>query len=558
MRKSVVLVLAVLTLAAAVPAFADLQNVIVGGSLRIRGNWWTAAGSPMYDAGARNPLFQPLFPWSNPLAPLNNYNSGRSGLRPLGNIPALRWMPVPGRDAVVSPVAWNKDMTNSWKFVEQLTKVNVKADFTDQVAAFVEFDCYNVWGDNFRSNYITGADFRGGTNVNLRQAYIEANEIGGIPLRLRVGRQDLKLGSGWLIGNNECKAIFTGLSFDAVRATYETEQFSVDAIAAKLAENPFEEDGDTDLYAVYGSYKGIENITLDAYWMMVRDAAAIQDTNLGWLGEWWEDVLGIDNYDVTQLHTVGLRGAGTYGAIDFEAEVAYQFGDLSSTAAQFRLANGTGYGPDKDDVNDGLWGANLQVGYTFDMDLKPRVFAGGAYFGGQDERDLNFWQWTGAVLCPVWHPKASVSFNRLFSDWQYSNFVDAMGQACTNLWLAYPGVSVMPIENLTLEVSGAHVETLDAFKSPWATFWLLGNRVTLLQGLSFLDKENNKDMCWDVSVKATYAYSADLSVEAGYSHMFVDKGAEEGNYVLGNGTIFVGGAGDDDPDYFYVETKLSF
>jgi len=557
MRKSVVLVIAVLTLAVAIPAFADLQNVIVGGSVRIRGNYWTGEGNGD-NPWALNPLMQvswPNFPWRI-WPPYSSFRPGGNGLA------GARWAAVPGRAAVTSPVSFNKSGMGL-KFVEQLTKINVKADFTDQVAAFVEFDSYGIWGDNFRSNYITGVDSRvnatapaGGANVSLRQSYVEANEIGGLPLRARVGRQDIKLGSGWLVGLNEAGSFFRGLSFDAVRLTYATDQFSVDAIAAKLAENALEEDGDTDMYAVYGSYLGIENITLDAYWIMVRDARKVANTNAGWFGEWVEDVLSVDNYDVTELHTVGLRGAGTYGALDFEAEAAYQFGNADTTNVLFSaLGQISPYGPDRTKASN--WAGNLMVGYTFDMDLKPRVFAGGAYYGGEDNRDLSFWQWLGAEACPFWHAKSSLSFNRLFSDWQYSNFVDVVNQDCSNLWLAYVGVSVMPLENLTVQLSGARVEALNAYDSPWS-FWLLGRRITPFPWASFLTTSNPTDMCYDVSLKATYNYSADLSVEAGYSHMFVGDGAQKGNFVLNNGLTFVGGTAKDDPNYFYAETKLKF
>jgi len=127
MRKSVVLVIAVLTLATVVPAFADLQNVIVGGSVRIRGNYWTGPGNGD-SATLRNQLFEPLFPWS-----INNYNSIRSGR--VVALPGLRWRAVPGRALVLSPVSFSRDSSQGLKFVEQRTKINVKADFTDQVAA---------------------------------------------------------------------------------------------------------------------------------------------------------------------------------------------------------------------------------------------------------------------------------------------------------------------------------------------------------------------------------------------------------------------------------------
>jgi len=553
MRKSFALLIVAVTVAVSIPAFAELQNVQVGGSLRIRGNYWTSEAGPD-SLTQRNPLINQVFPFG-----LAGYTQWRGV--PGGNPAAgLRWPGQPGRNAVVSPVGWDK-RGHGVKFVEQKTKLNVKADFTESVSAFVELDSYDIWGEDFRSNYINGADGRAVTNtdVEVYQSYIEANEMFGYPLRLRVGRQEIKLGSGWLVGTNDAGSFFTGLSFDGIRATYATDQFSVDAIWAKLAgTNPaVEEDADTDMYALYGSYLGIENITLDAYWIWVRDAAKQFDTNRGWLGEWWEDVLNVDDYDVTNLHTIGLRGAGTYGALDFEAELAYQFGDAGSVGSTFQ---GQGllspYGPDGASFSN--WAGNLQVGYTFDMDYTPRVYGGAAYFGGEDNRDVNFWQWLGAVACPYWHADSSVSFNRLFSDWQYGNFVGAQSHDCTNLWLAYVGVSAMPVENLKLDLSVAYVQSLEDFSSPWATFWLFGSRITLFPNWTFLSDKNADDLCWDLNLKATYNYSEDLSFEAGWSHIFVGDGASDGNFNIGNGLAFEGGTANDDADYFYFETKLCF
>ena len=71
-----------------------------------------------------------------------------------------------------------------------------------------------------------------------------------------------------------------------------------------------------DFYGVYGSYLGVENMTIDAYWMLVRDAA-----DLG------------GPFDTTYLNTVGLRAAGHSGALDYNAELAYQFGSADSIGA---------------------------------------------------------------------------------------------------------------------------------------------------------------------------------------------------------------------------------
>src|SRR5690554_6780808 len=113
MRSLKFLLTTAMVLGLSAGAHAELQNVEVGGQLTIRGNYLDGEG--------------------------------------------------PG--SMIPDAAW----------VEQRTRLNIKADFTDEVSAFIEFDHYNPWGDDFRSDYVTGSDFRGNGDVALYQAYIEAN-----------------------------------------------------------------------------------------------------------------------------------------------------------------------------------------------------------------------------------------------------------------------------------------------------------------------------------------------------------------------------------------------
>ncbi|HOD51372.1 MAG TPA: alginate export family protein, partial [Candidatus Hydrogenedentes bacterium] len=398
-------------------------------------------------------------------------------------------------------------------------------------------------------NYITGGDFITPTDddVEVYQSYIEANEMFGLPLRLRVGRQEIALGSEWLVGVNDTSSFFTGLSFDAARLTYATDMFSVDLFAAELAEGgPFEEDEDVWLYGLYGSYLGLEDIVIDAYWLWVRDARRLSDTNLGWFGEWIEDVFSLDDYDPTNLHTVGLRGAGTIGAFDFEAEFAYQFGDADQVGFLFRPFF---YGDDDADFQ--AWAGNLEVGYTFDMAWQPRVWLGAAYFDGEDNRDISFWEW----LSPFDSPEASVSFNRLFSNWEYSQFLD--DTTLSNSWLVRGGVEAMPTESLELRLVVSYFDSLEAFDAP-AHINLFGYRIPIAGPFSFWTMENDTPLGIEAALYATYHYSEDLVFEAGWAHLFTDDGATEGQYVLLNGLGFSGGTGDEDADYLYVETRIQF
>ncbi|HOH49176.1 MAG TPA: alginate export family protein [Candidatus Hydrogenedentes bacterium] len=387
-------------------AVAELQNVEIGGKLRIRGNWF-----------------------------------------------------------------YMDDSDASTAFVEQRNLLNVKADFTDDVSAFVEFDNYNVWGEDFRSLYLTGADGRGAGDVDMYQAYIDAKNMWGTPLSMRVGRQELVFGNEFLFGNNDTNAFFTGLSYDALRLSFNNDVVAIDAVAAKLAEGLGDlGKDDVDLYGLYASYIGIEDVVLDAYWMWIRD----------------DEVTVGENID---LHTVGLRGAGTLGAFDFDANAAYQFGELDNQTTGCLF----GYKFGSEDRDWDAWGVDVRAGYTFDMGWQPRVFANFAWYEGDDE---------------------DLAFDRLFSDLEYSAFLDNVNANLTDVFVYALGVQVMPTEAVALKLVGTY----------------------------FDGDENWDEIGWEVGLCGAYNYSEDLTFRAGYNHFFADDDF----------------ADDADFDYAFVETEIAF
>lgn len=446
MRLSTVII-AALVLSIGSVAFAELQNVEVGGSIRIRGNYYD------FDDAAES------------------------------------------------------------AYVEQRTRLSVKADFTQDVSAFIEFDYYNVWGEDFRSLYLTGADFRGGVNdVDLYQGYIEARNMWGTPLSMRVGRQELALGSQWLVGVNNVSSRFTGLSFDGLRVTFANDVATVDAIVAKLSDSLGDfGDDDVDLYALYGSYIGIEDVTLDAYWMFIRD-------DQGLIG-------GLLDGTTIDLHTFGLRGAGVVGAFDFELEAAYQIGEIDGVPNPwFRIFDREA------DVDYNELGINAELGYTFDMSWQPRVFAGAAYFGGGDPDDS------------CWNNDVDMPFNRLFSNVRYTEFLDIQ-QTLSNAMIFKLGVQAMPTECLEMMLAATYVMADE--EGPDRGWWLWRDSADDVLGL-------------ELGLYGTYHYSEDLVMRAGYAHFFADDGVEDGSAGPFNALGTVSGNEDDDYDYLFIETELCF
>ncbi|MFO7775557.1 MAG: alginate export family protein [Candidatus Hydrogenedentota bacterium] len=356
--------------------------------------------------------------------------------------------------------------------IEQRTRLGVNAEFTDQVSSYIELDNYYWWD---------GQGQRADLSVDVNQAYVQAEEMWNTPLRMRIGRQELQFGSSWLVGANESAPAFTGLSFDAIRATYATDQISVDVFGAELFEN-------STFGGVYGSYIGQPDMTFDAYWLWHRDSPRY-----------------VDELDT---HTFGLRGAGDVEGLDYEGEVAFQTGD-SPRAARLR--------------DEDYWAANAEVGYTFDTPNNPRIFLGGAWFEGKDTYKPTIFD----RLNPFHTPVVITSFNRLYSDVYYSEF---FGRDLNNVILGRGGASIQPTEETEVELL-----------------------VTYLRN-DEVPSGVEKELGWEVGLYGTYNYTEDLQFSAGWAHLFAKKDGVGWRGARGDTTIEY----DEDPDYVFVETRLSF
>lgn len=498
-------------------ATAELQQVSVGGELRMRYRYYH-----------------------------NTFEDGRRQRIPNAYLPKR---PL-GPNGVSSIFKWDDERPDR-HFLETSVLLNVKADFTENVSAYFELYDFWVWGEDFRSDYITGGDFRAnsGDDVEINQAYIETRDTFGLPLRLRIGRQELCLGKGWLVCNMLTPT--QHLSYDAVRATYATDIFSVDAFAAKLNESGVaEEDGDVDLYGVYATYYGLEYVDLAAYWFLVRDARSLNDTNFVWALEWLEDLFNIDDYDVTNLHTVGIRVNGQYEAWDYDLELAYQFGDAGAHGVGF-VPNGLLYGDD--DAQYDNWGAELTVGYTLDqVAWSPRIWVQGVYFEGEDNRDINFWDW----MNPFYQPDASVSFNRLFSASNYLPVVNDNGWL-SNYYSVSANLDLHPTEKIKLHFHLAKGWIDKPFDRP-VSFEIGDFSIPIAPAFSFWTEEGSDDLGWEATAYLKYNYTEDVSILFYYNHLFAGDGLTDGSFIQFNGTDYSGGSGDEDADYFFWMLVMKF
>ena len=154
--------------------------------------------------------------------------------------------------------------------------------------------------------------------MDLRLGYLQFGDSDQSLLSLRAGRQDLNFGEQRLLGNFNW--INVGRSFDAVRATLKYDRYRLDVFAASVVvPTPTGFDRPQTGNNLHGLYGGIEKLpggaTLEPY--VLWRLAPRQVSENGTTG----------NLD---FKTLGLRGTGRIGVVDYGAEVAGQVGSLGS------------------------------------------------------------------------------------------------------------------------------------------------------------------------------------------------------------------------------------
>ncbi|RJP69317.1 MAG: DUF1302 family protein [Candidatus Abyssobacteria bacterium SURF_17] len=575
MKKLTLVLALVLAMALALPAAAEVEEITVGGSIQVRGQWQNP-GTASQTLGAGTSI--------GPLAIPALVDADGDGFiaqpipaTPLGDVVLIidpdTTIPIPPSPADlarftvitlpgVAPFdaliieqgpdiglpanagASFDDDINSLDWYTQRTRVNVDAKLSGGVRGFVELQSFDVWGDDPNDNAADDVEAfdavfstdeqkseAGSDNdlVDLYQAYIEMNEIAGYPLQVRIGRQELVYGREWLLGNNDAGVNFSGLAFDAVKASYESDLVRIDAWVSKLADfsspqfaGVQEEDADIDFYGVYGTWKGFESMLIEAYWMERYNGNSL---------------LGDDTSDPDSLHTVGARIAGTWdvmgllpGMLDYNVEGAYQFGDNN-------------VGPASDSSGDyEAWAFNAMAGYTLtEVAWMPRIELEYAYFTGDDDA----------------FDGDTEEFNRLFSDVHYGelNLGGNFDQGATNLHIIRIGASAVPVEKLTASADFYYFllaeDDEEGLAKTFGVPQIIAQEGLDLGGgivLPVVTVGNEDQVGMELDLAASYQYTEDLNLRAGWAHFFADDAIED-SWGAGN---------DDDVDYVYVQALLVF
>lgn len=187
-------------------------------------------------------------------------------------------------------------------------------------------------------------------NLDLHQGYVEARNLGGVPITLKAGRQELQYGDGRLVSvldwNNVARA------WDGVKIRFAPKDGWIDAFYTIVKEGNGAED-DQDFFGLYGSYTGIADHELDLCLLRRRFADNPVTDESGRKGDFKDT-------------TFGLRVKGRSGAASYSLEGAWQTGSYST-----------------DDVS--AWAVAANLGIAISMEWKPSVILEYTFASGDDD-----------------------------------------------------------------------------------------------------------------------------------------------------------------------------
>jgi hypothetical protein len=221
----------------------------------------------------------------------------------------------------------------------------------------------------------------GNKELFIDNAFVQWSEPLGIePLTLKIGRQDLIYGEGFLILDGQDNVGSMAIAFDGVKASWALgDMTNLDLFAMKIEEGEKNWADDEDLYGVYLTDNSLfEEHKLEAYVLHrnrnTRDSSTVSYATYAG---------GAIN---PRLHTtaVGGRISGSFidGYLSYAAEGAYQFGEIEDPAgAFFDYTDSFG----EDEVDRRAYGGYAWGKYTFlDWDWVPYLKLGGVFTSGDD------------------------------------------------------------------------------------------------------------------------------------------------------------------------------
>jgi len=386
-------------------------------------------------------------------------------------------------------------------------RLRVDADLTDNVSATVRLLNERSWGLENELGW-TVNDEGNNSEFDIDLAFVTLKEFLYSPLTLTIGRQEIKFGNGFIIGDANAGFATAAYyvppdlslrkAFDAIRATLNYDPLVIDIIYAKIDESDWSmngmpwygdiglsENNDVDLYGINAAYNlGERNASLDVYYF-----ARVDQRKDAWIPA-GGGIFDTKEVDADTIHTIGglVKADIIPGVLKGSVEFAHQFG----RAAMYNGAALTEMG-DRD-----AWAGQAMITALY----KEQPFAGFVYSYFSGDKEVYNGEMRG------WDP--------MFEDQVANAVVEALLPATNchvyNLW-----AGAKPTEDITVSlVYGYYRLAEDIQRDPTILGLFGGDSDTRLLGVvpysanGFYSMTESKDLGHAFDLTATYDYTEDV------------------------------------------------
>ncbi|MDD5680661.1 MAG: alginate export family protein, partial [Candidatus Omnitrophica bacterium] len=378
------------------------------------------------------------------------------------------------------------------------------ADLTDNVSATIRVVNQRDWNvriwDQANGVYIYPS--AGGTGlanddhygsdeefkIDVDLAYVTLKEFYFAPLTVKIGRQDIWFGKGFIIGANGWQDPQHQLSgdewsvlnaFDAIRATWDFAPWTLDAVYAMINENDIGSNDDEQLYGLNlgCDLKQYKNAEAELYYFVKDDQALRMIAGGGPSSAVKEG---------NMIHTVGARGSfDPHEAVTIWAEGAVQIGSY------YRGINQIDERPRAAGAVD--VGGELRL-WENQYAWKPKLGAEYIFYSGDDiSKDVN----NTDHAYHGWDRMYRGKVDSAIHEWYNVLYTNSINNATvadagdTNLHQFVLMGSLQPMDNL--KVNGR-----------WIDFWLDQNATAVFGG-------GNAHVGNELDVEFNYDYTEDVS-----------------------------------------------
>lgn len=280
---------------------------------------------------------------------------------------------------------FSDDSSDSFIFFPYRARIAAEGHFGKNVTGYIEMQGFGFWGDvppikdfafgpvgssapgflgpdipfvptNLLAETNNGQNFS--NDIELYQAYVSFNEIGGSKWSVKIGRQEIVRGTEMLLGDND---FYDGISHDGAMASWNAEKFNLDIFYTRPLQSP-DAVFDATPPPVIPDHQSIN------FWGAWLDWDRY-DSGIGWAGY----LLYYD--DGTQIVDPSRRAFWTFGG-RVDRDVTDKSGlfwnaELAVQKGEYNVGPGLG---DTGDIKAMAW--ETMIGWNFhgNHDSRVRVF----------------------------------------------------------------------------------------------------------------------------------------------------------------------------------------